>query len=563
MNKVWQVKEPNIKLQKQLASELDVSQILAQLLINRGIENAGQARDFLDCDLIGLHDPFLFKGMDQAVQRVKQAISRNEQIMVWGDYDIDGITSVAVLITTLKDMGAKTSYYLPNRLVEGYGLNKKGAQAAKDNNISLIITVDCGISDHQEIAYLNELGIDTIVTDHHQLKGPELPAAHAIINPFQKECSYPFKRLAGVGVAAKFASALLGDQEKILNRHLDIITLGTVGDIVPLRGENRTLVKHGLNSIMQTEKLGLLALLEACSLHDRQINAGHIGFILGPRNNASGRLGSPEDSLNLLLTMDKKKARDLAQRLEQSNRHRRKIESQTLQEAVDQVERKINFKQHNIIVLGAPNWHQGVIGIVASRLVDRYFRPTIMMSLDGEFGKGSGRSIDSFHLLNALTECKDLLEEYGGHSHACGLKLKEDNFDKFFETINQLASKTLVSKDLISKLDLEMVMPLSDLNMDLINQLDALEPFGADNPRPVICSYGLKVKSRAQVIGGKHLKFWVTDGNLTCEAIGFNKARVFPQFLGGENIDLAYSPSINNWQGNSTIQLKIEDLKIN
>ena len=562
MEKTWKIKTPNSRLQKDISRALDISKILAQILINRSITSAEEAKCFLSCDFANLHDPFLLKGMKKAVQRIKKAIARNERIMVWGDYDIDGITACALLMFVLNEMGADVCHYLPNRLKEGYGLNKKGATIAKKKGVGLLITVDCGISAHQQIIYLKELGIDTIVSDHHQPKLGKLPEAWAIINPLQKGCSYPYKYLSGVGLAAKLASALVGNQEEILDKHLDLVTLGTIGDIVPLTGENRILVKHGLAAFKETNKIGLQALMEVSGLADRDINGRHIGYILGPRINASGRMGAPEDSLKLILAEREDEAQTLARKLNKGNRLRQRIESQTLQEAIAQVERQINFKEHNIIVLAAPHWHQGVIGIVASRLVERYFRPTIMMSLEDGFGRGSGRSIGDFHLLKALTQCKDLLEEYGGHKRACGIKLKENRFEEFFQAINRVAGEMLMPEDLIPTLDIDVQIPLSDLNADLITELETLAPFGANNPAPVFCSSGLEVRSKTSIVAGNHVKFWVTDGELTCEAIGYNKAGVFPSFSGGETISLAYSPSINNWQGNFSIQLKIEDFKI-
>ncbi|MBU4140498.1 MAG: single-stranded-DNA-specific exonuclease RecJ [Candidatus Omnitrophica bacterium] len=563
MAKIWKIKQSNERLQKEISRALDISRVCAQVLINRGVTSAEEARSFLDCDLANLHDPFLLRGMKKAVQRIKKAILEGKRIMVWGDYDIDGITSVALLTSVLKEMGADVCHYLPNRLEEGYGLNEKGAREAAKTGVGLLITVDCGISAHKQIDYLKKMGIDTIVCDHHQPKGDALPQrAWAIINPLQKGCPYPYKHLAGVGLAAKVACALTDNQKDILDKHLDIVALGTVGDVVPLTGENRILVKCGLASIRQTKKLGLLALMEASGLANREINARHIGYILGPRINASGRLGSPEDSLRLLLAETELEAQNLAKKLNQGNRLRQRIESRTLQEAVEQVESRINFKEHNIIVLGAPHWHRGVIGIVASRLVERYLRPTIMMTLEDDFGRGSGRSIGNFHLLEALKRCKDLLEEYGGHRRACGLKLKKARFAEFFQAINRVAKGMLLPEDLVPTLEIDVEMPLSNLDADLIDELEALSPFGADNPQPVICSSGLKVRTKTSIVAGNHIKFWVTDGRLTCEVIGYNKAGAFPLLEAGQTVDLAYSPSINNWQGNFSIQLKLEDLKI-
>ncbi|MBN2097457.1 MAG: single-stranded-DNA-specific exonuclease RecJ [Candidatus Omnitrophica bacterium] len=562
MEKRWKIKQPNPRLQKEISQALEISPVLAQILINRGVANIQAAADFLRCDLEDLHDPFRLKGMQRAVARIKQALEKKQKIMVWGDYDIDGITSTALLVSLIKGLGASVSHYIPNRLEEGYGLNKQGVIKAQKKGIKLLITVDCGISAVQEISYLKKNGIDTIVTDHHQPKDAHLPKALAIINPWQKDCPYPFKYLSGVGLAVKLASALTGNQQEILNQHLDIVTLGTVGDIVSLTGENRILVKHGLTSLSQSKKVGVQALIQVSGLTERQLSVRDIGYILGPRINASGRLGSPEDSLQLLLAQTELEAQNLAQKLNQGNRTRQKIESQTLQEAIEQVESRINFKEHQIIVLGAPNWHQGVIGIVASRLVERYFRPTIMLSLRGDFGHGSGRSIGNFHLLEALNRCKDLLEEYGGHQRACGIRLKKEKLDEFYQSINRVAKEMLLPEDLVSVLDIDLEMPLSNLNEQLIAQLGDLAPFGTDNPQPVFCSPELEVKSKPYLVSGNHVKFWVSDGRLTCEAIGYNKAGVLATVQAGDRIKLAYSPSINNWQGNFSIQLKIEDLRL-
>lgn len=562
MEKIWKVKPANLKLQKEFSRALDISPLCAQILINRGMASIKEARVFLDSDLTDLHDPFLLEGMKKAVARIKKAIGRGEKIMVWGDYDIDGITGTCLLVSVLKKMGADVSYYLPNRLEEGYGLNKEGAKAARKKGVGLLITVDCGMSADAEISYLKNLGIDAIITDHHQPRTDFLPKAFSIINPLQKGCSYPYKYLAGVGVAAKLASALRTERD-ILDEHLDLITLGTIGDIVPLTGENRVLVKQGLINLRKTTNLGLLALMEIAGIGNREINARDIGYILGPRINASGRLGNPEDSLRLLLAQTELEACTLAQKLNKDNRARQRIESLTLQEAIEQVETQINFKEHNIIVLAAPHWHLGVIGIVASRLVERYLRPTIMMSIKDGFGRGSGRSIGNFHLLEAVTRCKDLLHEYGGHSRACGIKLREDNFAKFMETINRVAEEMLMPEDLIPTLEIDLQTPLANLDRHLIEQLSVLSPFGTDNPQPIFVSYGLELKSNTSIVARNHLKFWVTDEQLTCEAIGYNKAGAFPRLLKGQRIDLVYSPSINNWQGNSSIQLKIEDLRIN
>lgn len=564
MNKRWKLKPANLNLQKEIAQSLQIPMALAQILINRGISCAKAAKDFLYCERSVLHDPFLLKGMAPAVQRIKKAIACGEKIMVWGDYDVDGITSCALLTSVLRERQAKdVLHYLPNRLEEGYGLNETGTSWARENGVGLLITVDCGISAAKHISDLKKAGIDTIVTDHHHPADGSFPeSAWAVVNPLQKDCAYPYKYLAGVGVAAKLAAALTGEPERILNKYLDIITLGTVGDVVPLTGENRTLVKRGLKTFSATRNIGLKALMDVAGIGKKEITARHIGYALGPRINASGRLGAADDSYNLLFADCEDTAYALAKKLDGKNRLRQRIEQGILQEAMARVESGINFKEHSIIVLGAPHWHQGVMGIVASRLVERYFRPAIMLSLRELSWHGSGRSIGNFHLLEAVSRCKDILEAYGGHRRACGIRLGKDKFSDFFEAINRVAREMLLPEDIIPVLEIDAQMPLAHLTMDFIKKLQLLAPFGTDNPQPVICSCGLKVKAPASVISGSHVKFWVSDGSRTCEAIAFNKAGTLPCLSGGEIVDVVYTPSINTWQENVSIQLEVMDVKI-
>lgn len=515
------------------------------------------------CERSALHDAFLLKGMASAVERIKKAIARGERIMVWGDYDVDGITSCALLTSVLRENQAKdVRHYLPNRLEEGYGLNAAGASRAKEDGVNLLITVDCGISAAKDISDLKKAGIDTIVTDHHHPADGSFPeSAWAVINPLQKDCAYPYKYLAGVGVAAKLAAALTGEPEHILNKYLDIITLGTVGDVVPLTGENRLLVKRGLKTFSATLNVGLRALMDVAGIGKKEITARHIGYALGPRINASGRLGAADDSYNLFFADCEDTAYTLAKKLDGKNRLRQRIEQEILQEAMAQVESRINFKEHSIIVLGAPHWHQGVMGIVAARIVERYFRPAIMFSLRELSWHGSGRSIGNFHLLEAVSRCKDILETYGGHRRACGIRLGKDKFSDFFEAINRVAREMLLPEDIIPVLEIDAQMPLAHLTMDFIKKLELLAPFGTDNPQPVLCSCGLTVKASASVISGRHVKFWVSDGRLTCEAIAFNKAGNIPCLNGGEIVDIVYTPSINTWQENVSIQLEVIDVK--
>jgi single-stranded-DNA-specific exonuclease len=560
MRRIWKIKAPNPAIQNSIAASLNISTLTAQLLLNRGIIDASGARSFLDCSLSSSPDPFLLKDMDKAVARIKKAISGGEKILVYGDYDVDGITSVAVLFSALKTLGATCEYYIPHRVEEGYGLNLPAVKKAHRDGVTLIVTVDCGISSFNEITHASSLNIDTIVTDHHEIMESRIPPAYAVINPLQDSCSYPFKHLAGVGLAYKLVKALYADTPFFAEDFLDLVSLGTIADIAPLVGENRILAKYGLEVLNRNNRIGLQALIEVSGLSGKDISCGHVGFILGPRINAMGRIGSAYKALELLLMQDKDEALKLAKMLDVENRNRQKIEGKITEEAVEKVEREVNFKHHRVIVLASESWHPGVIGIVASRIADRYYRPAILISLDGKFGKGSGRSIENFHLFEYLLRCKDLLAGFGGHEAACGITIEKDKIDEFRDRINLEASKGL-SEDIFSPtLDIDMDVPLNMLSEAVIAEIESLAPFGEANPRPVLASRGLTVKDEPRRIGKGGFKMWVTDNALTCEAVTFGRSGLAAP-AGGSGVDLAYTPSINTWQGLSSIQLELHDIK--
>jgi single-stranded-DNA-specific exonuclease len=498
--------------------------------------------------------------MHKAVSRIRKAISDKEPILVYGDYDVDGITSVTVLYSALKNLGAIVETYIPNRLEEGYGLNLAAIKKAERDGVGLIITVDCGITSFKEVDYAKSMGIDVIVTDHHEILESRVPGAYAVINPLQEDCKYPFKHLAGVGVAYKLVKALYEDTELFAEDFLDLVSLGTVADIAPLIGENRAIARCGLIEMNKRERIGLSALMDIGGLSDKEIISGHIGFILGPRINAMGRIGSARTSLDLLLSDNADEAKRLAKIMDTENRNRQKIEARILDEALSKVEREVNFKHHKVIVLASENWHPGVIGIVASRISDRFYRPTIMISLDGKTGKGSGRSIDGFHLFEYLLRSKDTLLGFGGHESACGVTVDKDRVDEFRAKINEEASKDVDDKIFSPKLDIDMDVPLRSLNENVIGEIEAMSPFGPENPKPVLSSTGLMVKDGPRQIGKNGFKIWVTDNNITCEAVSFGKSNMEAPGLGSE-IDLAYVPSINDWQGVQSIQLELKDIK--
>lgn len=559
MRKIWRIREPNAAAQQILSSGLKISNLTAQLLFNRGIEGIKDASEFIACSLASCHDPFLLKDMDKAVSRIKRAIADGEKILIYGDYDVDGMTAVTVLYSALKKLGAVAETYIPNRIEEGYGLNTFAIKKAHRLGVSLIITVDCGTSSFKEVEYAMALRIDVIVTDHHEIVDHRLPAAHAVINPLREGCNYPFKHLAGVGLAYKLVKALYEGTSFFAEDFLDLVSLGTIADIVPLKGENRILAKHGLDEMNKRSRRGLEALTEVSGLRGKDISSGHIGFILGPRINAMGRIGSPEKALELLLTDDRTEALRLAKVLDSENRNRQRIESKILEEASSKVEREVNFKDHRVIVLDSPNWHPGVIGIVASRIAERYYRPTILISLDGKFGKGSGRSIENFHLFDALLKCQGLLVGFGGHESACGITIEKDKVGEFREKINLEAQKEPAGQLFSPQLDIEMEIPLAMLSEDVINEIGNLAPFGEENPNPVLASRNLTVKEGPRPIGKNGFKMHVTDGKTTCEAVSFGRNSVRAPET-GSTVDLAYTVSLNNWLGFSSIQLELRDV---
>jgi len=556
-HKILKILSPDIPLQKDLSQALNVSCILAQVLINRGIKSTEEAQRFLDSGLGHLHDPFLFSDMRKAVSLIQRAARNKEKVMVFGDYDVDGITALVLLKNTLKNMGIEAEHYLPHRIKEGYGLTKEIHRVARQKNIKLLITVDCGTSNHKEVEELRKQNIDVIITDHHESSSRELPAASSIINPKLKDSGYKYRDLAGVGVAYKLCQALSGS---VLKDELDLVTLGTIADVVPLAGENRVIVKEGLPQLSKTQRPGLKALIENARIRSRKFNSTIVSFILGPRLNASGRMHTAEDSFNLLMSSDPEEAGQLAKIVEAHNRERQRVENKILEEAEHLINKEINFKEHRVIVIAKEDWHKGVLGIVASKLADRFWRPAIVISIDEDLCKGSGRSIKNFHLFNALLECKDLLNAFGGHAHAAGLSITRDNIEDFKRNINLLAHQKLTLEDLLPSLDIDMELSLSDLNEKVVSELEALEPIGTANPEPLFLTRNLRLKGAPQVLSRETLKFWASDANSTFQVIGFGMASLKESLLHSKSFDLAYTPRIDDWADESSVILEARDI---
>ena len=560
MDKRWVIKPYDPKLQQEFSNALSIHPVIAQLLINRQICTVEQARRFLNADLSMLFNPFLLTDMDRAVERIQQAQVKNEKILIYGDYDVDGVTSSALLRRTLKRLGITAVNYIPHRMEEGYGLNLAIVDFAKNLGVNLIITVDCGINAFAPIEAITAAGIDVIVIDHHEPDGDKIPHALAVIDPKRPDCLYPFKHLSAVGLVAKLAQAIFGH---VPEEDLDLVAMGTVADVVSLRCENRIFVKKGLPLIEQSKKHGVQALLEISKIAGKKMKPYYIGFILGPRLNAAGRMNSANISLDLLLSEDPIEAAALAQSLEEHNLTRQKMQSTVVEEALALIEAdEEGMKNQPIIVVHKQGWHKGVLGIVASRIVDKYYRPTIVISVEDGFGTGSARSIEGFHLNEALTSCAALLENFGGHKRAAGLRLREENITQLRADINDYASGILKDQEFVATLDIDCEIPLSSVDMPMVELIASMEPHGEGNPPVMFCTKGLTVKSAPMALGKDTLKFWVTDGQKSYSAVGFGFASMKSQIKMGSHLDLAYSLGIDDWNKAPTVQLVIKDIKL-
>ena len=558
MQKRWHIKEGNPVLERRLSETLKIHPIIAKLLVSRDIHDIEKAQQFLSAQISELHDPFILKDLKVAVDRIYQAKQNAERVLIFGDYDVDGITSSVILSKLLKGLGLEVVNHIPHRMTDGYGLNMGIVEVAKSQNIKLIIAVDCGTSSHEEIKALKSAGIDVIVIDHHEPPEGERPHALAMVNPKQKTCSYPFKDLASAGLVAKLAQALHG---KIEDGILALAAVGTVSDVALLRGENRIFVKHGLSKLHETQNKGILALLEVAKIKGKKVSPFHVGFIIGPRLNAAGRMDTAHVALDLLMTEDSQEALRLAKILDDYNLARQKTQKDIISEAIELVDQEINFSREKVIVLNREGWHKGVLGIVASRLREKYYRPAIVISTKDGVGTASARSIDGFHIQEALEQCSQHLESFGGHKGAAGLTIRLDKIDPFRSLINEVAEKTIGLEDLMPSIAIDSEIPFSNLTLDLVDMIAQMEPFGEGNPEPVFCSRHLMVKSPAVVLGKDTLKFWVTDGQKTLSAVGFGMAEYKPLIKVGQPIDLAYQLTIDDWNKAPTLQLKLKDVK--
>ncbi len=550
-----------------LAHDLHAPAVVARVIWNRGFQGTEVARRFLSPSLDHLQDPRGMVDMDRAVDRLMLALDRGEAIMVHGDYDVDGVTSTFLLSRALETLGATVSFFIPDRLRDGYGLTETGLQAAVSRGVKLIVTVDCGVTASAAVARATELGLDVIVSDHHEPLGP-LPSACAVVNPKRADCPYPFKELAGIGVTAKLVFALLLRRQPdlaipFLEEHLDVVALGTIADVVPLVGENRVLAKLGMARLEATRNTGLLALKETAGLKTRRVDSGHVAFILAPRINAAGRLGKADTGVKLLQSRNQAEALKLAESLEEDNNLRRRIDEETLNEAEAMITSEVDFERDSVIVLWSDRWHSGVLGIVASRLVERYCRPTILIALDGDEGRGSGRSLPGLNLWEALAKVQDCLVAYGGHSHAAGLNVERHHLEEFRTRLNTEVKARLTEGDYVHRLEIEGELSLAECNMHMVEWMERLAPWGLRNSEPLFLAKDVTLSGWSSVVSRNHLKMMVRQNGQTAECIGFNLGHLAGD-LNREpgKFTMAFTPMRNSWQGRERVQLKIKDVRL-
>jgi single-stranded-DNA-specific exonuclease len=565
--KRWTLKEVDSQIVLRESEQLKISPLLARLLVLRGCEGES-ARRYLSSSLRSdLPSPFEMADMETAVRRVVDAIKNKEQIAIWADYDVDGTTGAGVLVSFLREVGGTAIYYVPHRIEEGYGLNVEGLRRLRDHGVDLVITVDCGISNAAEIDAAVKMGLSVVVVDHHQ-PPDDLPPAHAVINPHRKDCGFPDKGLCAAGLAFYLVIGLrarLRDEgwfaggEPDIRRYLDIVTLGTIADMVPLKGVNRTLIRRGLTELSGSTRPGVVALKQVSSIPEGAVSAGQVGFRLGPRINAAGRVDYGVKVVELLTTDSPEIALKIAQELDAHNSERRVIEAAVLEQAQVQAAAMMDRGNRHSLVLAGEGWHPGVLGIVASRIVERYYRPTIVIGLNGSTGKGSARSIRGFPMVEAFRQCAAHLEKFGGHEYAGGLSISADKLEFFVEAFEACARRTLSEENLLPLLEIDAPLSFSQIGLPLARELDVLKPFGIGNPEPLFVTACAEVSERRDFAAG--VRYRLRQDGRTFGAVMFGAGDDFPG-RSGEMIDVAYRLSENEWNGGVSVELKIVDARL-
>ncbi len=563
MQKRWTIQKHDHAAVKSLADELKVSPVAAALLISRGFETAEKAEKFLNPSIEDLHEPYLLKDMEKAVKRILQAVENQEKILIWGDYDVDGTTGTVVVRKALELLGATSGFHIPHRFTEGYGINIPMLEKAKERGYTLVISVDCGIKSVEPIKWARENGMDFIATDHHLPDEQDaLPDAFAIVNPNQKDDEYPDKNLAGVGVAFKLAHALLREKgkEKFVRGFLKVVAIGTVADVMNLTGENRAIVALGLKDLPKAVNYGLKALMEIADCTN-EMTSFDIGFRIAPRINAAGRMDAARTVVDLFETTDFDEARRLADILNSRNRERQQIQQKITELAILETQNLIDKK---FVVVAGENWHRGVIGLAASKIADKLYRPTIVLSIEDGIAHGSARSIQNYHLLKGLDSCREIFEQYGGHAAAAGMKIKSENIELLQQKLNEHAAANLSEEDLIPELKIDAVVSAKTLDLNLVQELKRFEPYGAGNPKPKFLTKNLFLTGEPFVMKEKHLKLKLADADgklfeaVWWDGVERSKGQTLKPKTG---IELAYTPEANTWNGNTRLQLVVEDLR--
>ena len=558
---VWIYKSPG-ESAKNLSMEIEQSIEFSQILINRGISTADSARKFLYGSLDDLLDPFLMTGMQEAVQRIFQAIDKKEKIIMFGDYDVDGILSVVALSKALGSFGVEVSYFIPERLKNGYGIKEEYLEVVLERGASLVISVDCGMRAVAFASLAKTKGIDVIITDDHQ-PGSEIPDALAVLNPVLESANYPDKRLAGIGVVFKLIQGIfqIKGKEALLPHYLKLVSMATIADVVELRGENRLFVKFGLKGLEEAVNPGLVALLEACGLHGRPVTVGDVGFRVGPRINAAGRLGMTDLAIQLFSAPSREEAKDLVKKLDKLNSKRQKIEARIYQQAMDQIKSNSLDQKYRFLILGSEEWHRGVIGIVASKLKEAFYRPVIMFAYDNGRAYGSGRSIPNFSLIDCLNESKEHLVNYGGHTLAIGCELVLDKMNGFKDSVNSYAHSHLTDETLRKKIKVDAKIDFDNIDPSFLDAFSLLSPFGVGNPRPVFVTEKVQVMAQPKKLQGKHCKLLVSQNKKYFEALAWGRGDLADTLQKGDMINLCYSLQFSQYMGEDQLNLNLIDIK--
>ncbi len=572
VEKQWRIVPPDRAAAEAVGRQFGMSAVAAQVLLNRGVIGEPAVRAFLYPDLNQLHDPSCMPEMQVAARRVREAVERRQKIAVYGDYDVDGISATAILLRCLALVGANPEFYVPDRLEEGYGLNAAAVRKLAEAGTQLLITVDCGITAVEEIALARKLGMEVIVTDHHEA-GAEVPSGATLIDPKLPGCVYPFRELSGAGLALKLAWAIGKDFSsgrkvslafrEFLVDSLSLAALGTIADVVPLRDENRTIACFGVRGLSASSSAGIRALRSAAGVEDKGLSAWDVAFKLAPRLNAAGRLGSAREAVELLTTTSDERAAEIAARLNRDNARRQKMQEKILAESHEMIAREGGVEGRCSIVLAREGWHAGVIGVVASRLVEAYWRPTVLLAVEDDLGHGSARSIAAMNLFECLRECSGRLIGFGGHARAAGLRLRRSEIEPFREEFEKAAARRLSAGDLEAFVDVDAEVRLPDITRPLLDELDRLAPFGEGNREPLLAAFDLEAPSGATYIGdGRHLAFWVRQNGAAFRAVAFNRGHMAAALTASRACSLVFVPKLNRWRGEAKIELEVREIRV-